>query len=184
MKLVNKTGLVLTGFLLSIALTTSAVAESTATESAEQEAKRLTAAYSGLVGSWFVTLKTGTLKHSALYKFSEDGGLVVQGKQKTIIAGDYPLLISGGLGEWEQNADGDFAVHYFRLMSREADGADEDPEETRGILSFDENGDLTGSLTVGKTVSGIKGKIPDTSEVIFSGKKINTIEPTTASDAS
>lgn len=177
MNLLKKTCLTLTPFLLSALLMTSAAAatsmvENTGNETPEDASLRITTAYNDFIGSWNAIVQKGQIESPEKFSFLPGGVLLHSGSPIVI---DYNLQFNNGHGAWEQDKEGNFIIHYYRSSYLTAGGTYFDDEEVTGKLSFDENRQLVGELTIGMVS---EGDAPSSDiKVKFTGTRIHALKP-------
>lgn len=169
MNLLKKVSLAFTPLLLSAALATPAIADSTATTT---NALTIAAAKSHFIGTWKVSLTKGQMESHALFSFLP-GGVLVQSENPMVIPIMGHLVFGPAHGAWEQNKDGSFSVHYLKLV-HQADALYYDHEKTSGRLTFDKDNKLVGKMTVGLTQAD--GSNTGVNKVTLTGVKISAVE--------
>ncbi|MEZ5535604.1 MAG: hypothetical protein R3F02_08255 [Thiolinea sp.] len=170
----KRTGLTL-AILISSALAAPVFADdsgsgATATPVIQQNIMR-----QDFIGSWIVSIDDG-YKSPYLFSFLP-GGVIIQSENPLIDPLRGNLAFSSAHGAWQQNPDGSFSIRYFK-QAYDADGQYVGLEETNGILSFNQENNLAGKLTVGKIRQDSSGENEiDQSDILFSGTKITAGNP-------
>ncbi|MEZ5450450.1 MAG: hypothetical protein R3E89_16260 [Thiolinea sp.] len=96
------------------------------------------------IGPWLVTLSNELSETLTLYSFLP-GGVLHQSENPMVDPMLGSLVFSNAHGAWEQNEDGSFSIHYFKLVYQ-ADASYWGQEETTGRLRLNEKGQLTGVI--------------------------------------